>query len=195
MDYAVNERVQSTRGNTHPDMAVHGVYACAGTDHWIALAVTTESQWQQLCAAMGDPSWAHDERFSDAQERGRRRAELDAKISAWTSTRNHLELMAELQARRIPAAAVHDAAEHARDPHWQARGMYQPTELPGYGVFPLLTSPWMIDGQRLSVRLPPPPLGGHNQEIFGELLGLSPSELAELAEQELIGDAPKHHEL
>ena len=116
-------------------------------------------------------------------------------ISAFTGTRNHLELMAELQARRIPAAAVHDDAEHALDPHWQARGMYQPTELPGYGVFPLLTSPWIIDGQRLGVRLPPPPLGGHNRQVLGGLLGLSPRELAELAEQELIGDAPKHHEL
>jgi crotonobetainyl-CoA:carnitine CoA-transferase CaiB-like acyl-CoA transferase len=195
MDYAINGRVQSARGNTHPDMGPHGVYACAGDDHWIALAVTTEPQWQQLCAAMGDPAWARDAAFADARARVRHRAELDAKISAWTGTRNHLELMAELQARRIPAAAVHDAAEHALDPHWQARGMYQRTELPGYGVFPLLTSPWIIDGQRLGVRLPPPPLGGHNKQILGELLGLSASELAELAEQELIGDAPKQHEL
>jgi crotonobetainyl-CoA:carnitine CoA-transferase CaiB-like acyl-CoA transferase len=195
MDYAINGHVQDARGNTHPDMAPHGVYPCAGEDRWIALTVATETQWRALCTAMGDPGWARDARFADARARIEQRGELDRQVAAWTRTRDHLELMGELQERHIPAAAVHDAAEHALDPHWQARGMYQPTELPGYGVYPLLASPWIVDGRRLGVYLPPPPLGAHNRQVLGGLLGLSDAELAELARQELIGDAPKPHAL
>ncbi len=195
MDFAINGRAQGARGNAHPRMSPHGVYPCAGQDRWVAIAVTDDDRWRALRAAVGDPAWARDARFDAAEGRVRHRAELDAALGEHTRTRDAIELMGELQQRGVAAAAVHDAAEHASDPHWRARGMYQTTELPGYGSFPLLTSPWIVDGRRLGVRLPPPPLGAHNREVLGGLLGLTDSELAALADQELIGDAPLHHEL
>ena len=43
--------------------------------------------------------------------------------------------------------------------------------------------------------VPPPPLGAHNRQVLGGLLGLTDADLEELAAEELIGDAPKPHEL
>jgi crotonobetainyl-CoA:carnitine CoA-transferase CaiB-like acyl-CoA transferase len=37
---------------------------------------------------------------------------------------------------------------------------------------------------------PAPTLGQHNDEVLGELLGLTPDELAELRREQIIGDRP-----
>jgi crotonobetainyl-CoA:carnitine CoA-transferase CaiB-like acyl-CoA transferase len=195
VDFALNGRVRTSRGNQHPELSPHGVYPCAGTDRWIALAVRDERDWRALCARAGEPGWAGDPRFADAAGRVRHRAELDAQIASWTRTRDPIALMHALQRDRVPAAAVHDARDHAVDPHWQARGVYQRTELPGHGTYPLPTSPWIIDGKRLGVRRHPPALGEHNRAVLGGLLGLSDAELAELAADHYIGDEPLPHEL
>jgi crotonobetainyl-CoA:carnitine CoA-transferase CaiB-like acyl-CoA transferase len=195
VDFALNGRVQTSRGNQHPQMAPHGVYRCAGVDRWIALAVRTDEEWRALCEQARRVDWSTDPRFADAAARLGHRAELDLEIAGWTRTRDATELMHALQRARIPGAAVHDARDHAADPHWKARGIYQPTELPGHGTYPLPTSPWVIDGRRLGIRRRPPSLGEHNREILGGLLGLSDAELGELAADHYIGGEPLPHEL
>jgi crotonobetainyl-CoA:carnitine CoA-transferase CaiB-like acyl-CoA transferase len=195
VDFALNGRVRPSRGNQHPSLAPHGVYPCAGSDRWIALAVRGERDWQALCARAGNPDWSRDPRFADAAGRLRHRPELDAQLATWTRTQDPIALMHALQADRIPAAAVHDARDHAHDPHWRARGVYQRAELPGHGSYPLPTSPWIVDGQRLGLRLRPPALGEHNRAVLGGLLGLGDAELAELAAEHYIGSEPLPHEL
>ena len=195
MDWALNRRVRRAAGNDHPEMAPHGVYRCAGEDRWIAISVYRDTQWDDLCDAMGNPEWAQAARFRDALARRQNRRELDLQLSEWTRTHDPIALMGVLQQRRIPAAAVHDAADHARDPHWQARGFHQPTVLEGYGTFPLPTSPWILDGERLGVRLPPPRLGEHDAAIYSGILGLSEAEIEDLRRESYLGNVPLSHEL
>ena len=195
MDYAIQGRIRTAAGNDHPLMAPHGVYRCAGEDRWIAISVYRDAQWSALRAALGNPEWARDERFDSRDGRRFQRLELDRRIADWTRPQDPIALMERLQALGIPAAAVHDAADHARDPHFAARGFHQPTELPGYGTFPLPTSPWILDGKRLGVRMPPPRLGEHDAMIYSRLLGLTETEIEELRREDYLGSVPLSHEL
>ena len=195
MEHALSGRIRTAAGNDHPQMAPHGVYPCAGEDRWLALGVYTDEQWRSLCDVLGRPAWALDARFDDRAGRRRHRATIDESLRAWTRTQDPIAAMNRLQRHRIPAAAVHDAADHARDPHWQARGFHQLTELPGYGTFPLPTSPWMLDGERLGVRLPPPRLGEHDDDLYARLLGLSPEEIESLRREAYLGNVPLSHDL
>ena len=79
--------------------------------------------------------------------------------------------------------------------YWIERGFYEATRLADYGEFPLPTSPWIFDGKRLGVRRPPPRLGEHDDEIYGELLGLSPAEIEALRRDEILGNEPLAHDL
>lgn len=195
MDYALAGRIRKAAGNDHPQMAPHGVYPCAGEDRWLALSVWDDAQWRALREAIGRPDWAFDARFEGRDGRRRHRAEIDARLREWTATQDPIAAMEALQRCGIPAAAVHDAADHARDPHWQARGFHQPTALPGYGTFPLPTSPWLLDGARLGVRRAPPALGQHDALVYADLLGLSPDEIEALRREDYLGDTPLSHAL
>ena len=98
--------------------------------------------------------------------------------------------MHRLQEARVPAGAVHDAAEHAQDPHWKKRGFYQEVRLGNYGTYPIGVSPWIVDGQRLGVRRHPPGLGEHNEHVLGGILGLSHNEIEGLRAEQYIGEEP-----
>jgi crotonobetainyl-CoA:carnitine CoA-transferase CaiB-like acyl-CoA transferase len=41
-------------GNSHPDMALHGVYRCIGEDEWVAIAVPTDKDFIGLSVT---PTW------------------------------------------------------------------------------------------------------------------------------------------
>lgn len=195
MEWALAGRVRTALGNDHPQMAPQGVYRCRGEDRWLALSIYSQPQWRALCRAMGADEWAEHPGFDDVAKRRARRAEIEQRIGAWTIHEDPIVLMQRLQALGVPAAAVHDAADHARDPHWRARGFHQPTPLAGYGVFPLPTSPWILDGERLGVRLPPPRLGEHDEAIYRDLLGLSREEIEALRREDFLGDVPLFHEV
>ena len=63
LDYKVNETLASRNANRDPHAAPHGAYACKGDDSWCAISVHSESEWQALRNAMGNPSWSADPRF------------------------------------------------------------------------------------------------------------------------------------
>ena len=195
MDYAINRRVRGAAGNDHPLMAPHGVYPCLGEDRWIAISVYRDTHWDALRNLMENPDWTRNDRFRNREGRRDGRVEIDRRLTEWTRTQDSTLLMERLQKRCVPAAAVHDAADHARDPHWILRGVHQSTLLEGYGTYPLPTSPWILDGERLGVRMPPPRLGQHDDEIYSRLLGLSESEIAELRREQILGNEPLAHDL
>ena len=67
---AMTRGVDQTRiGNRHVSHAPHGVYACAGDDQWVAVAVTSDEQWRRLTDVIGRPELATDPRFVKRADR------------------------------------------------------------------------------------------------------------------------------
>ena len=57
LEFEAYGELMTRRGNRSFEAAPQGVYACAGTDEWLALSVTTEDQWKVLCEVIGGSSW------------------------------------------------------------------------------------------------------------------------------------------
>src|SRR5262249_51893609 len=72
LDYTVNGRVQTRMGNAPREYAPSGVYPCAGTDCWVALAAPTDEVWRSLCRVVR-LGWEKDNRFATATSRRERR--------------------------------------------------------------------------------------------------------------------------
>jgi crotonobetainyl-CoA:carnitine CoA-transferase CaiB-like acyl-CoA transferase len=194
MDYTLNKRVQARRGNRHPCMAPHGCYRCRdenNEDKWVVIAVSSDEAWMNLARAMGNPAWANEQRFSDPLSRWQNQDELDKLIEEWTRQHTHYEIMTSLQAVGVAAAAVFSPAELLSDPHLKERGFFENITLPQVGG----THPYPGFFYKMSktpgrVRKPTPTLGQDNEFVLGELLGLSRAEIAQLAEEKIIGTRP-----
>ena len=190
MDYTMNRRVHERMGNRHPSMAPHGCYRCKGEDQWVAIAIPSDTAWQRFCQAVGQPSWAEDVRFSDVLSRYQHQGELDRLIEAWTLKHNHYEVMRILQQAGIPAGPVLDAKELVEEPHLNERGLFEVVTHPEAGTHPYIGMYAKLSKTPGSIRMPAPCLGQHNQYVFGELLGLSQEEMADLEEEGIIGTDP-----
>ncbi|MDP6453581.1 MAG: CoA transferase [SAR202 cluster bacterium] len=189
-DHTMNDRVQESIGNRHPQFAPHGVYPCLGDDSWIAISVTTDVQFQALCEAIGHPSLVEDSRYFTMSSRLRNQDDLDLVIGEWTSRQDQNEAMQSLQSRGIPAGAVLTNQQLLEDPHFEARGFFEEATHPDTGTHRYIGMPWKLSDTPVHIRLPSPGLGEHNDHVLGEILGVTSEKLRSLEERDVIGDVP-----
>lgn len=182
LDFAMNGRVPTPMGNAHRTFAPYGCYRCKGEDSWVTIAVTSETEWRQLCQAINRPDLLLDDRFASPTQRWRRQEELDQEIGHWTRDRDNMEAMNILQSAGVAAAAVLNAREMMNDPHLRARGYYQAVTHPEAGPAPARRQVWLYHGGPLPVKGPAPLYGEASSYVFHEVLGLGPEQIEELLE-------------
>lgn len=161
-------------------MAPHNCYPCLGKDKWISIAVGTETEWQGLCGAMGNPEWTRDEMFADPCRRWKNQGRLDELVSVWTAQYNDYDAMEILQRAGVAAVPSFDAKELYTDPHILERGFTQKVKHPAIGDWIALAPPWKLSETPARITSQAPALGEHNNYVFSKLLNMSPEEMAQL---------------
>ena len=76
--------------------------------------------------------------------------------------------------------------EQWRDPQFAARGIRQTAAIPVYGNEDFFTAPWSFSDFAPRIDRCGPRMGEHNDFVFGELLGLSAQEIAQLQQSGVI---------
>jgi crotonobetainyl-CoA:carnitine CoA-transferase CaiB-like acyl-CoA transferase len=171
----------------HPNAAPHGVYPCAGSDRWCAIAVFNDDEWRGLRQAIGDPAWAQESSFGSQQSRFEHQETLDANLSDWTRTRDPHEVMDLLQRHGVRAAAVQDAQDlNERDPQLRHRGLFFELDHPVIGParfegVPIKFSDFAPDNWRSA-----PLIGEDNEYVFKNIVGLCSDEFDELVARGVI---------
>ena len=192
LDWSVNGRptrqpVQpSSNRSRWPPMAPHGIYPCAGDDEWVAIACRSEDDWQALAAIIAEP-WCGADDYRTLNDRLQHEDALDAELGRWTSTRQKFELQQQLEAARVPCAAVQRPQERIdQDPATE-----------NFGLWPTVTHSKMgevrVDGQpvRFSetnwhMERGGPCLGEHTEDVLTRLLGMTPEEVGQLHEEGVL---------
>lgn len=184
MNYLVNGEIDNRRGNSHPQMAPHGVYPCRGVDRWIAITVETDDQWQTLSKILGLPGQA---RWSTTAGRLAEHLLLDAAVSQLTRTRDASDLMHELQQAGIAAGVVHDAKGVLEsDLQLQARRHWVQMDHPEMGPSTYNSAPFRFSNAESAPLSPAPLLGQHTHEVCEDLLGLSRTEVDRLIAADVL---------
>jgi crotonobetainyl-CoA:carnitine CoA-transferase CaiB-like acyl-CoA transferase len=193
LDWSANHRSWRRTGNRSPykPAAPHGAYRCAGTDSWLAIACFDEDEWRALCRVAGCGEWAADTRFAALPDRLAHQDELDELVGGWTAGLDAYDAMQALQEAGVPAGVCQTAADRCdRDP--QLRHLEWMTELAGtkIGTWPVPELPVKMSGATATVGgtigRGAPCYGEDNDYVYGELLGMSPGEIAELAADGVI---------
>ncbi|MBM3139668.1 MAG: CoA transferase, partial [Chloroflexi bacterium] len=164
-------------GNADAVHAPHGVYAAAGDDRWLAVAVTEDEEWRALAAAL--PALAPLAGLGRTARR-ERTAEIDAAIAAWARERDPHAAARALQSAGVPAAATCSAADLFADEHLRARGFYTDTRDPEGRAVRLPGLPWRSE-RGLPQPSPAPRAGEHTERVLRELLGLDAEAIERLA--------------
>ena len=176
--------VRQPSGSTLTGIVPTNTYLCKD-GIYVIIGGNGDSIFRRLMRATGRPDLADDPRLTDNSGRVAHEPEIDQAISAWTSTLSSEQVLQHLETAAVPAGPIYSVVEMMRDPHFQARGLFQLIEVDGKP----LTIPAILP--RLSdtpggTDWPGPEVGEHNREIFSGLLGFSAAELASLQDTGII---------
>jgi crotonobetainyl-CoA:carnitine CoA-transferase CaiB-like acyl-CoA transferase len=137
----------------------------ATKDGFIVIAAGNDKLFASLAKVLGHPEWIGDPRFLTNPDRVNNQGVLYRWIEEVVRERTSREWQDILDAAAVPNAPMQTIAEVLDHPQTEALGMLQPS--PDGGIT-LLGLPISFDGERPTFRKPPPVLGAHTKEIFGE---------------------------
>ena len=185
MDYTMNKRNRTRRGNEDDSMAPHNVYRCRD-DKWVTIAVATEEEWKAMMEVLDLPALKNDERFADAYSRHTHRAALDGIIETWTRERTPQEVMTVLQRAGVAAVPSFDSEALANDPHLKERNAFIEVDHSVMGKRIVAAPHWRLSETPARITRQAPLLGQHNRYVFCDLLGMSPQEVEDLEKEKVI---------
>ena len=172
-------------GNGDLGMAPHGIYATAKPDRWLTLAVRNDVEWQTLLQLLKRP--CRDSRFATVQGRLQHHDDLDRLLSQWFASCDADAMAERLQQVGICAHVSWNMEDIANDAHLRARQALTEVSAPDIPPRLAVGAPARFSrSDDVGIRRLTPALGQDEDYVFGELLGLSSAQRADLEAREVI---------
>jgi crotonobetainyl-CoA:carnitine CoA-transferase CaiB-like acyl-CoA transferase len=182
--YAQDGRFDKRTGVGMPLGAPATIMPCKDGHVW--MLALEPGQWQGLKKVMGNPEWAEMELFDDMLTRAQNADIIYPFIEEWTMQHGKMEIMEKCQAAGCPITAVFTVAEAAEHPHLAARDYFVDVDHPELGRVKNLGAPFKLPASPGGPSSGAPLLGQHNDEVYGEILGLSQTEIDQLKSNGIV---------
>lgn len=176
--------VRERTGAILPNVAPSNVYRTA--DGMVLIAANQDTVFSRLAEAMGQPDLATNPEYSTHGARGAHQVELDALVESWTSTLTTRAVLDAMDKYGVPAGLIYRAPDMLEDPHFKARDAIVSVPHPDFGELRMQNVAPKLSETPGAVRSPSPALGQHNDEVYLDVLGLSPERYAELKAAKVV---------
>jgi formyl-CoA transferase len=177
--YGKNGKVRERMGNRTGQSSPIGSYETAD-GRYMVLSVSTDRVWQRMIEAMGHPEWGSDPRFCSNPARTAHADEVDAVVAAWFLEHTALDAQQILDDAGVPVCPIYSIADIFEDPQYRARGDIVEAADPVAGPVPMPAILPRFSRTPGEIRFPGAELGEHNAFVYGDLLGLTEAEQAQL---------------
>jgi formyl-CoA transferase len=183
-NYLITGKSPKRYGNAHPNIVPYQSFKAK--DGYFAFAAGNDLQWNRFLSQINRQDLATDERFNTNPKRVANRAELIALLDELFATRTVAEWLGVCEAATVPAAPINTIEQVMTDPQVLAREMIVEGKMSDGEAIKMLASPLKIPTQPTSMRMPPPKLGEHSDEILAEVLGYETSHIDALRASKTI---------
>ena len=183
--YAMTGVLMPRSGNRDPFAAPANLFeACDGSE--VYLNAGTDSLFARLTQAMANPELLTDPRFVSQAQRVAHTEEIEGLVGEWVGRKPGEEICDVLNAVGVPCGIAADIPDVIQNAQLLAREMVVSVVHPRLGTLTIPGIPVKLSETPGSIRIPPPLVGEHNYQVYGEILGLDKSEVDELAMQGVI---------
>ena len=162
-------------------------YQC--NDGTVVIMAGQQHQWVRLTGLMNRPDLLKDSRCATLDDRLANVDFVDDAVQQWMGPKSKADVISACESVGLACGPVHTIPELLTDPHLKARGLITSLEHPVHGTIPGATAasyPVRFGGLKAGYEAPAPLQGQDNSEVLSRLLGLSSSEIRELAEERII---------
>ena len=183
-NYLVEGNIPRRWGNAHPSIVPYQSFKTE--DGYLVIGVASEGIWRRFCQAIGRAEWADDSRFEKNSNRVENRSLLIGLLAEIFLSRSTDEWLKLLNSAEVPCAPVQTVDQVFEAPQVLHREMLVQVEHPTAGTVRMAGIPVKFSLTPASVRLPPPLLGQHNEEVLESWLGINDKEISELKRKTVI---------
>lgn len=176
--------IREPSGSTITGIVPTNTYRCAD-GKFVVIGANGDSIFNRLCETMGRPDMAADPAMADNAGRVVHEAEIDDAIAGWMAEHDSASALALLEEARVPSGPIYNVSDMMVNEHFIARGLFEEVDVNGKSMkipamIPKLSeTPGRTDW-------PGPEVGAFNNEIYGELLGLSADEITDLKNRGIV---------
>lgn len=177
--------IRQPAGSTVTGIVPTNTYRCAD-GKYVIIGGNGDSIFKRLMVTAERPDLAEDPRLAKNPGRVENEAEIDGAIEAWCATLPSPDVLAKLEANRVPCGPIYSAADMMADPHFQARGLFQQVEINGAPLKIPAILP-RLGGTPGGTRWPGGDAGCDTESVARGELGLSEEEFERLKAQGVFG--------
>lgn len=177
-NHLVSGEDPSRYGNGHPNIVPYRTFSAS--DGEVAVAVGNDAQFARLAELCGHPEWATDVRFATNRARVVHRVEIDGLLQTAFRAHPRAHWVDALKVEGIPVGPINSVREALTSLQSVGRGLVTEVTHATTGTFSVVTSPLRWGPDPAPVRLPPPRLGEHTDEVLMAELGMTADEVAGL---------------
>lgn len=181
--WLVDRDVPKQAGNNHPTSIPTGVFPTS--DGHINVAAAGQEIWLRFCRAIGHEELTRNPDYAEPADRSRNRDALNAELAAILRHRSSAEWIELLNEAGVPCGPINTIDQVFADPQVRHLGLAQPVHSHERGDTELVGQPIIMSRTPSRIRMPPPLMGEHTDEILHEL-GYTDERIAELRAAEVI---------
>ena len=181
--WLVDREVPRQAGNNHPTSIPTGVFPTS--DGHINVAAAGQEIWGRFCRAIGHEELTEDPAYATPAERSRNRDALIAALALILRQQSSAHWIETLNAAGVPCGPINTIDQVFADPQVRHLGLAQAVHSPERGDIELVGQPVIMSRTPSRLRMPPPLMGEHTDEILREL-GYAEERIVELRAAEVI---------
>lgn len=166
-EYFGSGRDPRALGSAHPRNAPYRVFRAS--DGYFGMAAGNNALWRSVCEVVGTMELLDDARFLTPTLRAQHQDALLEILEAQFVRADAATWLQRFRDAGVPCAPINRYSEVLADPQVEHMQWVQPLELPNGVQTRTFVSPVRFDAQTLGVRLRPPALGEHNEQVLGPL--------------------------
>lgn len=157
------------RGSAHPRNAPYQAFRAS--DDYFVIAAGNDTLWGEVAQALGLPELTDDPRFLRQADRASNQLELEKILNERFASKTADEWLLEMDRRGVPCSPINTYADILADPQVAEMRLVRDLALPNGVVTKTTAFPVAMSNYEFTVRLAPPQLGEHSNEVVDDWLG------------------------
>jgi len=182
--YLTSGNIPGRWGNASPIIVPYQTFPTA--DGWMIVAAGNDSQYRHFVSAGGEEHLADNPLFQTNPLRVEHRKKLIPLLEVMTRKKTKSEWIALLEKANVPCGPINNFKEVFENEQVIARKVQINVPHPTVGNMKLVASPMKLSKTPTEVRMAPPTLGQHTNEILHERLKLNDESIASLRDKGII---------
>lgn len=183
MNYLASDKVPIRYGNAHANIVPYQVFKSLDRDFIIACG--NDTQFIQLCRAIGLPDLPNDSRFTRNTDRIKYRVEITDLLSNHFAQKTADEWVEVIHAAKVPVGLINNLEQALKEPQVVERQMLIDMHHPQRTNLKVIGSPIKMSRTPVEYKYAPPQLGQHTDEILSRVV--SQDRLKALRSKGIVG--------